>query len=129
MPKILFFFLLFFSQISFANELEGTYLPDPNYVTYNTIDGLSNSIVTAITQDLNGIMWFGTEEGLNRFDGNKFVTYRYAGSKNNALSGIRITALHIDKFNNLWIGTASGGLNLYRRETDDFLNFSIKIQG
>ncbi|MBL4941453.1 MAG: response regulator [Colwellia sp.] len=123
MPKIFFCFLLVFSQVSFASELDSTYLPDPNYISYTTENGLSNNIVTAITQDNNGYMWFGTEDGLNRFDGQNFKIYRYHPDQKNSLAGPRVTSLHVDIHNQLWIGTESGGLSLYRAETDSFINF------
>jgi ligand-binding sensor domain-containing protein/signal transduction histidine kinase/DNA-binding response OmpR family regulator len=111
------------SQLSFATELDGTYLPDPNYLTYTTENGLSNNIVTAITQDNNGYMWFGTEDGLNRFDGQKFKIYRYHPDNKNSLAGPRVTSLHVDENNQLWIGTESGGLSLYTPQNDSFINF------
>ena len=43
----------------------------------STINGLSNSNVFGITQDHQGFIWFATEDGLNRFDGKNFVTYRH----------------------------------------------------
>jgi ligand-binding sensor domain-containing protein len=124
MPKLLVFFFLIYSQLSFATELEGTYLPDPNYLTYTTENGLSNNIVTAITQDNNGYMWFGTEDGLNQFDGQNFKIYRYHPDNKNSLAGPRVTSLHVDKNNQLWIGTESGGLSLYNPQNDNFINFN-----
>ena len=44
--------------------------------TYNTADGLSDNAVTAITQDSNGFLWIGTEDGLNYFDGHTFKIYK-----------------------------------------------------
>jgi ligand-binding sensor domain-containing protein/signal transduction histidine kinase/DNA-binding response OmpR family regulator len=123
MQKIFFCFLLVLSQVSFAGKLDGTYSPDPNYLTYTTENGLSNNIVTAITQDNNGYMWFGTEDGLNRFDGQNFKIYRYHPDNKNSLAGPRVTSLHVDIHNQLWIGTESGGFSLYRAETDSFINF------
>jgi len=123
MPKLFFCFFLIYSQLSFATELDGTYLPDPNYLTYTTENGLSNNIVTAITQDSSGYMWFGTEDGLNRFDGQNFKIYRYHPDNKNSLAGPRVTSLHVDKNNQLWIGTESGGLSLYIPKNDSFNNF------
>ena len=123
MSKILICCLLLFSYLSSASELKGTYQSDPNYISYTTKSGLSNNTVTAITQNKTGFMWFGTRDGLNRFDGNNFKVYRYHPKKKNSLAGVRVTSLHVDKHNQLWVATQSGGLSLYRPNTDDFLNF------
>jgi len=127
MPKTFCLIFLLFSQLSFANKLDGTYLPDPNYLTYTTENGLSNNIVYAITQDNRGYMWFGTEDGVNRYDGQVFKVYRYHPDKSQGLAGPRITSLHIDNLGQLWIGTESGGLSLYNPESDSFISFTHDV--
>ena len=123
MSKISICFLLLFSYISFADELKGTHQPDPNFISYTTENGLSNNSVTAIAQDSDGFMWFGTQDGLNRFDGGNFKVYRYKPETKFGLAGVRITSLHVDTNKRLWIGTETGGLSLYQPVTDNFLNF------
>ncbi|MCW8833718.1 MAG: hypothetical protein OQK03_10395, partial [Colwellia sp.] len=52
----------------------------------STTDGLSNSNVFGITQDHQGFIWFATEDGLNRFDGNNFVTYRHNANDKHSIA-------------------------------------------
>lgn len=85
-----------------------------------TVDeGLSHSSVYAITQDNRGFMWFGTRDGLNRYDSRNVVVYQNQATHKNSLASNTINSLLIDKRGRLWIGTAKG-LALYRPEQDDF---------
>ncbi|NDV58150.1 two-component regulator propeller domain-containing protein [Bacteroides sp. 519] len=78
-----------------------------NLREYSSKNGLSNSAILSMCQDNNGLMWFGTCEGLNMFDGVKFQVYNSINSQNN-LSGKLIGAI-IDAGNNtLWVQTNYG---------------------
>ncbi|NLI46434.1 MAG: response regulator [Acidobacteria bacterium] len=82
-----------------------------------TIDqGLSQSNVFCIVQDRRGFMWFGTEDGLNRFDGYEFMHITHDPGDVNSLSNDTITALGEDSNGCLWVGTAKG-LNRLDPET------------
>lgn len=70
--------------------------------------GLSQLSVLKIHQDKSGIMWFGTRNGLNRYDGNSFVVYKHSNGDSLSLSSNHITALAEDDRRNLWIGTMNG---------------------
>ena len=72
-------------------------------------EGLSHSRVNAITQDPYGFMWFGTEDGLDRYDGYRFVPYRHARDAPSSLSHSQIGALHADRTGIIWIGVGGGG--------------------
>ena len=88
-------------------------------------DGLSNSIIQSILQDSRGFMWFGTEDGLNKYDGYNFTVYRHNPEDSLSISGNCITALYESQFHGkqvLWIGTHSG-LNLLDIETEQFTHF------
>ena len=67
-------------------------------------EGLSHSVVQQILQDDLGFMWFGTPDGLNRFDGYTFDHYKRGASGSKDLSGVVITALLNDRSGALWIG-------------------------
>jgi ligand-binding sensor domain-containing protein/signal transduction histidine kinase len=86
-------------------------------------DGLAQSSINAVTQDLHGFMWFGTEDGLNRFDGNEFVIYKNIPFDSTSLSENFITALLVDSKNQLWVGTMNEGLHLFDSETQTFKRF------
>jgi ligand-binding sensor domain-containing protein len=79
----------------------------------NADNGLSHNKVNCILQDRRGFIWIGTEDGLNRFDGNDFLVFRAQPGRSDCLSGNIITALLEDKDGVLWIATADGGLSRY----------------
>jgi signal transduction histidine kinase/ligand-binding sensor domain-containing protein/CheY-like chemotaxis protein len=95
------------------------------HFTHLTIaDGLSNSDVRAIAQDLQGFMWFGTwQGGLNRYDGNTFKVYGNDPQDEHSLSVNVIVRVYNDPSGNLWIGTKDGGVNRYDREMDNFIRY------
>jgi len=82
-------------------------------------DGLPNSNVTAIAQDARGFLWFGTQDGLARYDGTRMTVYRPNKDPHSVSSGY-ITSLALDSSGKLWIGTSEYGVNLYDPETDRF---------
>lgn len=87
-------------------------------------DGLSHSKVYSIFQDSAGFLWFGTEDGLNRYDGYNLTVYKQDPRNPGSLSHNRILAIHEDSFGDVWIGTL-GGLNKYERKTDSFTHYTV----
>lgn len=75
------------------------------FKTLDIKDGLSQNTVNAILQDRQGFMWFGTKDGLNRFDG---LSFRIFKKEDSDLGNNFITALHEDKEGYIWIGTDAG---------------------
>lgn len=86
-----------------------------------TEDGLSHSWVKSICQDSLGFMWFGTNDGLNKYDGYNFTVYKHILNNNKSILDNSIGAIYEDKNGNLWIGT-DFGLNLYDRNNDQFIH-------
>ena len=86
-------------------------------------DGLSQSTVEAIVQDRSGFMWFGTEDGLNRYDGYTFTIFKHDPDDPGSISNNNIWCLHIDQNRVLWIGTYCGGLNRFDPETETFTHY------
>ena len=84
-------------------------------------EGLPHSDVTSIAQDSLGFMWFGTYNGLCRFDGYETKVFRYSQDDSNSISNNRILSLLTDNDNNLWIGTELGGLNKLNLTTHQLL--------
>ena len=116
MGKRLYFFVLLLT-FAFAANSQSIFS-----TIYNMDNGLSNNRVNTITQDKNGFMWFGTDDGLCRFDGIKFKTYilsDYIGE--NASS--YITHLYIDSRNMMWIGT-NNGIIVFDYINNKFLAFN-----
>jgi len=89
---------------------------------YSLTEGLSQSSVLCILQDSNGYMWFGTRDGLNKYNGHTFKTYRYNLKDKNSISSSYIKFLFEDKKGNIWIGT-NNGLNKYIPHEDNFKRF------
>jgi two-component sensor histidine kinase/ligand-binding sensor domain-containing protein len=89
---------------------------------YSTQEGLSQSNVNCIYQDSRGFIWIGTRNGLNRFDGYKFVIYNRDPKDTFSLSDDFVTDVAEDKSGNLWIAT-KGGLNKYDRSENRFSRF------
>ena len=96
-----------------------------NFSSITTKDGLSSNTVNAILKDRFGLIWFATEDGLDKFDGTNFTIYRHTPGDPKSLQANEILSLHEDKAGNLWIGTSGGSLSLYDRKKRCFYKFSI----
>ena len=90
---------------------------------FQTKDGLSQSNVLCILQDSRGFMWFGTREGLNRYDGYTFTVYKNDPANKNTISGNFISALIESRDGNLWIATEGGGLCRYNITKNQFTSY------
>ncbi len=97
-----------------------------SFVHINSEHGLSQSNVKAILQDSYGFMWFGTKNGLNRYDG-KSVTRFNCNDYILPRSNHNISALFEDKNHNLWIGTDEG-VYIYNPLTELFRYLNVKAQ-
>lgn len=86
-------------------------------------DGLSQSAVFAIEQDKSGYMWFGTADGLNRYDGYDFTHFRHNPSNKHSISDNFILCIEQANDGFLWVGTNGGGLNKYDPQTGQFQRF------
>jgi len=75
---------------------------------YQVENGLSNNAIYSSTQDKNGFMWFGTRDGLNRFDGYQFKTYKATNGIENSFEPDLIYSIFPDKKGTLWIGSSKG---------------------
>lgn len=86
-------------------------------------NGLSQNTVNAILQDKQGFMWFGTKDGLNRYDGLSFRKFKHDSRSERSIGNNFITALYEDAKGNIWIGT-DVGLYIYYPELDTFRHFT-----
>ncbi len=89
---------------------------------FRTLDirnGLSQNTVNTILQDRKGFMWFGTKDGLNRFDGLSFRVFKREDTK---LGNNIITALFEDKDGNIWVGT-DAGVYIFNQVSEQFTAF------
>lgn len=113
---ILTFFLLLLSTVF-------TKAQDYQFEKISIEEGLSQSIVLNIFQDSKGFLWISTQEGLNKYDGYKFIHYKKEPGSNNSLSDSYTRAVVEDSENNLWIATNQGGLNKFNPENETFLRY------
>ena len=89
----------------------------------NVQNGLSQNTVNAILQDKQGFMWFGTKDGLDRYDGLSFRKFKHDGRSQRSIGNNFITALYEDEKGNIWVGT-DVGLYIYYPEKDFFEHFT-----
>jgi len=85
-------------------------------------NGLSQGTVKWIIKDNQGYMWFGTRDGLNRYDGYRFTVFKNDPKDLSSISDNYINHIYEDSKGRLWIGTMKG-LNLYNRQNDSFKKF------
>ncbi len=81
--------------------------------SWNAETGLPQSTVQAVAQTADGYLWIGTEEGLVRFDGVRFTVFDRKNTP--ALHSNQVTALLVDKEQNLWVGTHGGGITRFAK--------------
>lgn len=85
-------------------------------------NGLSQSSVTCILKDSRGLMWFGTEDGLNKYDGSNFTVYRHVSTEKESLSSSYINAISEQEDGFLWIAT-NNGLNYFNPDNEKFTRY------
>ena len=88
----------------------------------STREGLSQSNVNRIFQDRLGFIWIATRDGLNRYDGYRFVIYRYDVKDTSSISDDFVVDIAEDSESNLWLATKNG-LNKFNRNTRTFIHF------
>src|SRR5712691_277514 len=93
-----------------------------NFKFYGEDEGLKNLAVQTVLQDRAGFLWVGTQNGLFRYDGNRFTAFSMA----DGLPGARIESLHESVDGTLWVGTRLG---LARRKGDHFEVLPMLLAG
>ncbi|HEY6900069.1 MAG TPA: two-component regulator propeller domain-containing protein [Puia sp.] len=84
-----------------------------HFESYTINDGLSQGFISAILQDRKGFMWFGTSDGLNKYDGYSFTVFRHHPGDPQSLAGDDISCLHEDGQQRLWIGFKGKGIDIF----------------
>jgi len=89
-----------------------------------THDGLSQNTVRCLMQDKKGFIWIGTLNGLNRYDGKKFIVYRPEYGNPHSISDTRIRELHEDSNGFIWVKTFEGRFHCFDPAREDFIEFT-----
>lgn len=98
------------------------------YFKHLTIeDGLSQNSVLSILQDQKGFMWFGTKDGLNRYDGNSIKIYKHDDKDPSSLGNNFVWKIYEHSDGNIWVGT-DRGIYILDKKTETFRFFDDKIK-
>ncbi|HUH33350.1 MAG TPA: two-component regulator propeller domain-containing protein, partial [Daejeonella sp.] len=119
-------FFLLFILLSIVSTTVSAQPNDIKFTHLTAANGLSQSSVRCILKDRFGFLWFGTRDGLNRYDGYKFKIYRRDPKNPGSLPSNHILNLYEDKAGVLWVGTITGGLSRYDRDSDSFVTYTHK---
>lgn len=111
------------SLIMFLPQLVFSQLDDISFEKLSVKGGLSHSNVYTIIQDHLGYMWFGTQDGLNKYDGYEFTVYRHEPGDTNSLSTGNFGKIFQDSSNLMWFGTYGGGVDIYDPKTGIIANY------
>src|SRR5436190_6772255 len=111
-------FFLLFHQLAWSQEGKPVL-----FSHLNADNGLSGSAVNCILKDKYGFLWFGTEDGLNKYDGYKFKVFRNKIGNDKTIPSNGIYCLFEDKAGEIWVGTSGGGLAKYNRKDDSFTSY------
>lgn len=131
-PKFLYFLRLRLIKSLLALMIllsVNNYAQEVNFKHLTSDNGLSQNFISSILQDSKGFMWFGTKDGLNRYDGYSFVVYQNDPFDTTTISANYITVLFEDSRGCIWVGTLNGGLNCFDRNTEIFHHVQYRSVG
>lgn len=111
------------SVLLFMLSGAGNTLLGLNFRSVSTGSSLSQSSVLCMVQDSTGFLWVGTKDGLNRFDGYEYVSFKYDVEDESSLSNNEISCLVLQDSTYLWIGTRSGGINRLELATNKITRY------
>ncbi|MDF3124636.1 response regulator [Rheinheimera sp. 1928-s] len=84
---------------------------------------LANPQIYSVAKDHQGFLWFGTTDGLKRYDGYQFISFQHEPDQPGSLSNNNVGVMLHDSQSRLWVGTWGGGLNLYQPQSQTFRHF------
>ncbi|MDM8526620.1 two-component regulator propeller domain-containing protein [Anaerolineales bacterium HSG24] len=121
--KLFISLIIFVSFVTTTQAQEGTIAETLKFDHVSVDDGLSTNVTYFAMQDNSGFMWFGTADGLNKYDGYEFTVYRQDPEEPTTISNNRVNYILQDQSGTLWAGTA-GGFNRFDRETERFTRYT-----
>ena len=114
--------LVFSAAVGYSGALYAQDLPTVRYTSEN---GLVNDSLHTLLQEPGGLLWIGGSAALNRFDGQRFITY---GSKDGLDIGTGVNHLVLDGRGDLWVATNGGGIYRFDRHTTDRARFITNLK-
>ncbi|MBC7903335.1 MAG: hypothetical protein H7Y27_07925, partial [Gemmatimonadaceae bacterium] len=104
-------------------------LQQPNFRQYtfthfNSTNGLASNLVNTVVQDNEGYIWMATLDGLQRYDGNRFLTFRHQSKNRNSIPGSNVNSIFLDGAGNLWV-LAENRLGIFDRHRFSFREIAI----
>ena len=114
--KTFILFQLIFTSLSYGQ----------NGKIFSADSELSSSLINAIFQDQKGYVWIATEDGLNKYDGAKFVTYKHSEKDSTSILNNYVKSIYEDKEHNLYFGFFNG-LQIYDHGRDSFQQIHLSI--
>lgn len=117
--------LIILSILFFVFQVSGINFPDFWFEHITIADGLSQNYITDIKQDKDRLIWIGTKNGLNKYDGYEMTIYNHIQNDSTSIPNNYISYIYQDSKDNLWIGTNTG-LCKYISEKDCFEQFNFE---
>ncbi len=111
--------------LAYSTSATSISLENTSFALLSTEHGLSQKTASVIYQDKQGFIWIGTQEGLNRYDGNEIKVFRHLSSDKFSLSNNVIRDIQEDAYGRLWVAT-NQGLNLYNSVLENFSEVKIE---
>ncbi len=128
MQHIVRYFVLFFSCLFFIAvnaQVNQLYI----FLHLGTHDGLASDETQATVQDAKGYIWIAGKNGLQRYDGNRFLNFKYVDGDTNSLPHNNVTQLVLDKNNRLWLTTANNNLGYFDIKQFKFYEVHVLLNG
>lgn len=116
MRKLIYIFVIFSWMLQIIHSDQ-----DIKFRVLSVKEGLSDNTVRAVIQDKQGYIWFGTDDGLNRYDGYSFRVFRNILGEKSELKKYPIIRIHEDDAGLLWIGTNGMGVHVFNPLTEKFI--------
>ncbi|HEY6503825.1 MAG TPA: two-component regulator propeller domain-containing protein [Chitinophagaceae bacterium] len=122
LPKHVLYIILFLLPVS----LSGQQLKRYTFTHFNSASGLVSNQVHSIVQDETGYIWIATTDGLQRFDGIRYKSFRHQDGDEGSLPSNAVTQLMIDNRQNLWLLLADGKAGIFNTRTYTFREVAVK---
>ncbi|WP_300385646.1 sensor histidine kinase [Clostridium sp.] len=126
--KIVILFLIFINTLNFKVSALGNKDKNINFKRITVEDGLSQTTIEYMFQDSRGNVWIGTDDGLNKYNGDKFEVYRYDPENKNSISANCVVAITEDEYGDIWVGT-SIGINKINTKTKEIKSYLSGVSG